>query len=68
MELAKMNKISMELLYERIGISNPEKEAEKFALEQTVNAIKSQHLQLADQQAQAQAQQEQQAKQQSQAV
>ena len=42
MELAKNWKITMELLYERIWIPNPQKEAEKFAMEQTINAIKAQ--------------------------
>lgn len=45
MELAKMGKISNELLYERIGVTNPKEEAEKLALEQTVNQIKAQELQ-----------------------
>ena len=60
MELAKLNRISNRLLYERLWIANPSKEAEDFALEQTINAIKAQKLQ-------AQAQQEQQATQQAQA-
>jgi hypothetical protein len=45
MELSKDWKITMELLYERIWIPNPQKEAEKFAMEQTINAIKAQKLQ-----------------------
>ena len=60
MELAKLNRISNKLLYERLWIANPSKEAEDFALEQTINAIKAQKLQ-------AQARQEQQATQQAQA-
>ena len=45
MELAKMGKITTEMLFERIGVLNPKEEAEKLALEQTVNQIKAQELQ-----------------------
>lgn len=45
MELAGMNRITNELLYEQIGISNSEEEADKLDLNQTVIAIKAQALQ-----------------------
>lgn len=59
MELAQMNRITNELLYERIGIPNPDAEAEKLALEATTNEIKSQKLQQMAAQEQAMQQQSQ---------
>jgi hypothetical protein len=56
MQLAQMNRITNELLYERLGIPNAKEEAEKLALESTVNAIKAQELQMRAQQQQAEAQ------------
>lgn len=40
-----MNKVTTEFLYEKLGISNPKEEAEKFDLSQTEIAIKAQELQ-----------------------
>jgi hypothetical protein len=45
MELAGMNRITNELLYEQIGIPNADEEADKLDLNQTVIAIKAQALQ-----------------------
>lgn len=56
MALAWMNRITNELLYESIGISNPNEEAEKLDLNQTIIAIKAQELQQREQQAQQETQ------------
>lgn len=45
LELAKMNKVTTEFLYEKLGVPNPKEEAEKFDLSQTEIAIKAQKLQ-----------------------
>ena len=45
MELARMNRITNELLYESIGIPNPDEESDKLDLNQTVIEIKAQELQ-----------------------
>lgn len=56
MELAKMNRITNELLYESIGISNADEEADKLDLNQTTIAIKAQELQQRAQQQQQETQ------------
>ena len=53
MELAWMNRITTQLLYEQIWISNADEEADKFDLNQTTIELKSQALQQKTQQQQA---------------